>query len=133
VATKDKLNAIKQREKYRPIAPCCREEDLTKAFIEDFPDPYMLYFRRVRSPLLHAVTHVDGSARVQSVTAVCNPRLYSLLNAFALETGLGLLCNTSLNQSRRGFINRMSDLIRYCDDRQIGHMVIGDKWYRRLD
>lgn len=133
VATKDKLNQIKQREGYRPIAPCCREEDLAKAFFEDFPDPYMLYFRRVRAPRLDAVTHVDGSARVQSVTAASNPRLYSLLNAFAVESGLGLLCNTSLNQSRRGFINRMSDLIRYCDDQQIGHMVVGDRWYQRLD
>lgn len=132
-ATKDKLNEIKQRENYRPIAPCCREEDLAKAFIEDFPDPHMLYFRRVSSPRLGAVTHVDGSARVQSVTAASNPQLYSLLNAFAAETGLGLLCNTSLNHSRRGFINRMSDLIRYCDERRIGHMVVGDRWYRRPD
>jgi hydroxymethyl cephem carbamoyltransferase len=132
-ATKDKLNEIKQREDYRPIAPCCREEDLAKAFIEDFPDPYMLYFRHVRSPRLGAVTHVDGSARVQSVTAASNPRLHSLLDAFAAETGLGLLCNTSLNHSRRGFINRMSDLIRHCEDRRVGHMVVGDRWYQRLE
>jgi hydroxymethyl cephem carbamoyltransferase len=132
-ATKDKLNVIKQRENYRPIAPCCREEDLAKAFSDDFPDPHMLYFRRVRSPRLGAVTHVDGSARVQTVTASSNPQLHKLLNAFATETGLGVLCNTSLNHSRRGFINRMSDLIRYCNDRQIDHMVVGDRWYRRLD
>jgi len=132
-ATKDKLNVIKQRENYRPIAPCCREEDLAKAFSDDFPDPHMLYFRRVRSPRLGAVTHVDGSARVQTVTASSNPQLHKLLNAFAKETGLGVLCNTSLNHSRRGFINRMSDLIRYCNDRQIDHMVVGDRWYRRLD
>jgi hydroxymethyl cephem carbamoyltransferase len=48
--TQDKLNAIKQREQYQPIAPCCREQDLAEAFIEDFPDLFMLYFRRVRSP-----------------------------------------------------------------------------------
>jgi hydroxymethyl cephem carbamoyltransferase len=131
-ATKDKLNDIKQREDYRPIAPCCRERDLAEAFVEDFPDPYMLYFRRVRSPRLGAVTHVDGSARVQSVTASSNPPLYDLLDAFAAETGLGLLCNTSLNVSRRGFINRMSDLIRYCGDRGIGDMVVGDQWYQSV-
>jgi hydroxymethyl cephem carbamoyltransferase len=133
VTTKHKLNEIKQREDYRPIAPCCREEDLARAFSEDFPDPYMLYFRRVRSPRLGAITHVDGSARVQSVTASSNPRLHSLLNAFAAETGLGVLCNTSLNHSRRGFINRMSDLIRHCEERKVGHMVVGDRWYQRLD
>lgn len=132
IATRDKLNAIKQREAYRPIAPCCREEDLAEAFSEVFPDPYMLYFRRVRSPQLRAVTHVDGSARVQTVTAVSNPRLHDLLSAFAAETGLGLLCNTSLNQSRRGCFNRTSDLMRYCNDRPIEHVVIGERWYQRL-
>ena len=128
-ATQARLNDIKEREDYRPIAPCCREEDLAEAFVEDFPDPYMLYFRRVRSPRLRAVTHVDGSARAQSVTAASNTRLYRPLDAFATETGLGVLCNTSLNLSRRGFINRMSDLIRYCHDRGIGDMVVGDQWY----
>ncbi|HMI98958.1 MAG TPA: carbamoyltransferase C-terminal domain-containing protein [Gaiellaceae bacterium] len=130
VATRERLNDIKQREEYRPIAPCCREEDLAEAFVQTFPDPYMLYFRRVRSSRLGAVTHVDGSARVQSVTATSNPRLHSLLNAFAAETGLGVLCNTSLNLSRRGFINRMSNLIHYCHDRGIGDMVVGDQWYQ---
>lgn len=133
IAAKDKLNQIKQRENYRPIAPCCREEDLANAFSEDFPDPHMLYFRRVRSPRLGAITHVDGSARVQSVTAAANPQLHSLLDAFAAETGLGVLCNTSLNHNRRGFINRMSDLIRHCEDRQVDHMVVGDRWYQRID
>jgi hydroxymethyl cephem carbamoyltransferase len=131
--TKDKLNQIKQRENYRPIAPVCREEDLAKAFSDDFPDPYMLYFRRVRSPRLRAITHVDGSARAQSVTATSNPRLHGLLSAFAAETGLGVLCNTSLNHNRRGFINRMSDLIQHCEDRNVGHMVVGDRWYVRRD
>jgi hydroxymethyl cephem carbamoyltransferase len=129
-STRDRLNHIKQREDYRPIAPCCREEDLAEAFVDGFPDPYMLYFHRVCSPRLGAVTHVDGSARVQSVSASSNRRLYGLLDAFAAETGLGVLCNTSLNLRRRGFINRMSDLVRYCDDRGIGDMVVGDHWYQ---
>lgn len=128
-ASRDRLNDIKKREDYRPIAPCCREEDLAEAFVESFPDPYMLYFRRVRSPRLPAVTHVDGSARVQSVTAGSNPRLYGLLTAFATRTGLGVLCNTSLNLSGRGFINRMSDLVGYCEDTGIADMVVGDQWF----
>ncbi|GAA4608949.1 hypothetical protein GCM10023195_35600 [Actinoallomurus liliacearum] len=131
-ATRDRLNDIKQRESYRPIAPVCREEDLAEAFIEDFPDPYMLYFRRVRSPKLAAVTHVDGSARAQSVTAASNPPLHELLSAVADRTGLGVLCNTSLNHLRRGFINRMSDLVAYCEDRGIDDMVVGERWYTRL-
>jgi hydroxymethyl cephem carbamoyltransferase len=48
--TRDRLNAIRKREDYRPIAPCCRIEDTAAAFGEDFPDPYMLYFRTVPPP-----------------------------------------------------------------------------------
>lgn len=131
-ATRDRLNAIKQREDYRPIAPCCRVEDLTTAFHEDFEDPYMLYFRHVReSSALRAVTHVDGSARVQTVTVTDNKWLHRLLSAFAGERGVGVLCNTSLNFNGHGFINRMSDLVRYCEARGIVDMVVGESWYQR--
>jgi hydroxymethyl cephem carbamoyltransferase len=128
---KDRLNEVKQREDYRPIAPCCRLEDVPLAFAEDFHDPYMLYFNRIRTPdRLGAVTHVDGTARVQTVTAETNAPLYRLLTAFADRRGLGALCNTSLNFKGYGFINRMSDLTRYCEARGVGDMVVGDKWYR---
>jgi len=132
-ATRDRLNEIKLREDYRPIAPCCRVEDLAQVFHEDFEDPYMLYFRRVReSSAVRAVTHVDGSARVQTVRESGNPRLHRLLSAFAARRGVGVLCNTSLNFNGEGFINRTSDLTRYCETRGIHDMVIGDTWYQRV-
>jgi hydroxymethyl cephem carbamoyltransferase len=131
VATRRRLNEIKAREDYRPIAPCARVEDLAEAFVEDFEDPHMLYFRRVRDTRLAAVTHVDGSARVQTVSAVTNPPQHALLTAFGRITGLGVLCNTSLNLSGRGFINRMSHLAKYCEERGIDDMVVGSDWYKR--
>ncbi|AEW98053.1 MULTISPECIES: 3'-hydroxymethylcephem-O-carbamoyltransferase [Streptomycetaceae] len=132
-ATRDRLNAVKQREDYRPIAPVCRVEDLATVFHEDFEDPHMLYFRRVRAASgLRAVTHVDGSARVQTVRDSGNPRLHRLLTAFAARTGVGALCNTSLNFNGEGFINRMSDLTLYCESRGIDDMVVGETWYRRV-
>jgi hydroxymethyl cephem carbamoyltransferase len=131
VATHDRLNEIKRREGYRPIAPCCRIEDVGEAFVEDFPDPYMLYFRRVRRPDLGAITHVDGSARVQTVTADSNTPLHDLLTAFAERTGVGVLCNTSLNFKGLGFINRMSDLVEYCGRRGLDDFVVGDAWFSR--
>lgn len=91
----------------------------------------MLYFRRVRDPRLEAVTHVDGSARVQTVSKATNTPQHALLTAFAEETGLGVLCNTSLNFNGRGFINRMTDLVDYCEQRDIDDMVVGDTWYSR--
>jgi hydroxymethyl cephem carbamoyltransferase len=132
-ATRDRLNEIKQREGYRPIAPCCRLEDAGKLFDADFEDPYMLYFRMATDSRIKAVTHVDGSARVQTVTRQTNRPLHDLLSAFAERTGVGILCNTSLNFSGLGFINRMSDLAYYCDDRGIDDFVVGDRWFRRLE
>ena len=129
--TKDRLNEIKQREDYRPIAPCCRLEDVGAAYDRDFPDPYMLYFRRAARSDLGAVTHVDGSARCQTVSKEENPPLHRLLSAFAERTGVGLLCNTSLNFKGTGFINRMSDLARYCEKRGIDDFVVGSTWFRR--
>jgi hydroxymethyl cephem carbamoyltransferase len=130
-ATRDRLNTLKKRESYRPIAPVCRLEDAATAFHESFADPYMLYFRRVRMGELRAVTHVDGSARAQTVTASSNPALHGLLSAFARQYGIGVLCNTSLNFHGYGFINRLSDLIRFCDDTAIDDVVVNGTWYSR--
>ncbi|MFF5860736.1 carbamoyltransferase C-terminal domain-containing protein [Streptomyces sp. NPDC012751] len=130
-ASKDRLNEIKQREDYRPIAPAARVEDLAAAFDKDFEDPYMLYFRRVRDTRLKAVTHVDGSARVQTVSEQTNAELHRLLGAVASRSGTGVLCNTSLNFNGHGFINRTSDLVAYCEARGVDDMVIGNDWYHR--
>jgi hydroxymethyl cephem carbamoyltransferase len=130
---RDLLNEIKMREGYRPIAPVCRIEDAGKVFDRDFHDPYMLYFRRVRTQDLGAVTHVDGSARAQTVTRESNKPLHELLCAFAERRGVGVLCNTSLNYQRMGFINRMSDLADYCEQRGVTDMVVGDSWFQRVE
>jgi hydroxymethyl cephem carbamoyltransferase len=132
-STRDRLNEIKQRECYRPIAPVARAEDLAAVFEDDFEDPYMLYFRRVRDSTLRAVTHVDGSARAQTVSRESNGPLHDLLTAFAGVAGVGVLCNTSLNFNGHGFINRMSHLTEYCEARGITDMVVGDTWYRRIE
>lgn len=129
--TRDRLNTAKQREGYRPIAPCCRVEDLREVFDDDFPDPHMLYFRRFRRSGFDAVEHVDGTARVQTVSAATNERLHALLTAFAARTGTGMLCNTSLNVKGCGFVNHMSDLVSLCEARGIDEMVVGDTRYTR--
>ncbi|MCW2948722.1 MAG: 3-hydroxymethylcephem carbamoyltransferase [Actinoallomurus sp.] len=129
--TRDRLNAIKKREDYRPIAPSCRIEDVGTVFHEDFPDPYMLYFRTVRSAELRAVTHVDNSARVQTVSQNSNRRLHDLLSAFAGQRGVGVLCNTSLNFKTKGFINKMSDLLEFCDTHGLDDIVVDGTWFQR--
>ncbi|MFJ2554602.1 MULTISPECIES: carbamoyltransferase C-terminal domain-containing protein [unclassified Streptomyces] len=111
--TTGRLNKIKQREGYRPIAPICLEQDAGRWFGGGVPDPYMLYFSQVESSELRAVTHVDGTARTQTVDPTANPAMAELLTSFGELTGFSVLCNTSLNYSGRGFINRTSDLIAY--------------------
>lgn len=127
--SKDRLNAIKQRESYRPIAPVCRESDIGAWFDRSEVDPWMLHFRRVLDPSrLPSVTHVDGSARLQSVAFDSCPALHQLLTAHHARTGVGVLCNTSLNFPGTGFINRTSELLHYCDWTGVDHAVIGEDW-----
>jgi predicted NodU family carbamoyl transferase len=130
-ATRDRLNQIKQREPYRPVAPVCLEDGVSKWFDWQGPSEYMLHFQKVMSPNLQAVTHDDGSARVQTVSAAQNPDLHRLLVAFEALTGNGVLCNTSLNFPGRGFINRSSDLLRYVDGCDVDLMVINGRMYAK--
>ena len=111
---------IKFREDFRPFAPCVLEEDAHLYFKMNAPSPYMLFVKQVNDGLLKphppnywdldiftrlaysrstipAVTHVDYSARVQTVSKLTNPKLWQLLSAFKKLTGDGLLVNTSFN------------------------------------
>lgn len=126
---RDRLNSIKAREDYRPIAPICIEEQVSQWFHWRGPSPHMLYFQRVLSEELRAVTHDDGTARVQTLNGQEHPQLYQLLRAFSRVSGFGVLCNTSLNFPGRGFINRMSDLARFVEERRIDAMVVDDRMF----
>ncbi|MGJ1327644.1 carbamoyltransferase C-terminal domain-containing protein [Sphingobacterium siyangense] len=127
--TMTRLNEIKQREQFRPIAPICLEEDAEKWFNCSSPSPFMLYTQRVSTDALAAVTHVNQTARIQTVSSLSNKRLYELLSAFKLLTGFGVLCNTSLNFNGRGFINSISDLSTYTIDHNLDGFVIEGKCY----
>lgn len=123
-STRVRLNNIKQREQFRPIAPVCLEEDAARWFGCDWASPHMLYTQRAKTNALAAVTHVNGTARIQTVTAGTNQQLYDLLSAFKILTGYGVLCNTSLNFNGRGFINKMDDLSTYAVDHSLDGFVV---------
>ena len=78
------------------------------------------------------MTHGDGSARVQSVSPSVG-RLHDLLLEHRRRTGVGVLCNTSLNYSGKGFINRTTDLFAYCELVGIDSAVVDDSMYRRTE
>jgi len=125
----ERLNQIKQREPYRPVGPICLEEEVSQHFIWNGPSEYMLFFQQVKNINLKAVTHVDGSARVQTVSQSQNPRLAELLKEFGRISGDAVLCNTSLNFSGRGFINRFSDLARFQRERKLDGFIVDDTLY----
>jgi len=128
-STRVRLNEIKQREQFRPIAPVCLEEDALRWFGCEQPSPFMLYTQLVTTNALAAVTHVNGTARIQTVSSVTNKHLYELLKAFKARTGYGVLCNTSLNFKGRGFINNIADLSAYTIEHQLDGFVIEARTY----
>jgi carbamoyltransferase len=93
---------IKFREKFRPFAPSILEEYVGDFFEIDAPVPFMEKVFKVRSEkcsIIPAVTHVDGTGRLQSVSRETNPLYWDLINNFASRTGVPLVLNTSLNEN----------------------------------
>jgi hydroxymethyl cephem carbamoyltransferase len=128
-STRIRLNEIKQREQFRPIAPVCLEEDAAKWFGCDHPSPYMLYTYIAKTDALAAVTHVNKTARLQTVSFKTNKNMYNLLMAFKEKTGYGVLCNTSLNFNGRGFINKIDDLSSYVIKHNLDGFVVEGRSY----
>jgi carbamoyltransferase len=97
---RDIINSkIKMREGFRPFAPSVLEEDVSTWFQLDRPSPYMLLVAPVQpgQTPLPAITHVDGSARIQSISRQQDPLYYDLISAFKAQTGVGVIINTSMN------------------------------------
>jgi len=93
---------IKFREKFRPFAPSILEERLHDYFVGATADPFMLQVYPVRPDKRHvvpAVTHVDGSGRLQTVSERSNPRYWRLIKAFERVTGVPIVLNTSFNEN----------------------------------
>ena len=93
---------IKFRERFRPFAPSVLAEAIDDYFVGAVHDPFMLQVYPVRPDkreVIPAVTHVDGSGRLQSVSQAGNPRYWALIRAFQAETGVPVLLNTSFNEN----------------------------------
>ena len=93
---------IKRRESFRPFAPSVLREHVAEWFETDHDVPFMLQVYRVRAdkrPLIPAVTHVDGSGRLQTVRRGQNPRYHRLIEAFHRRTGVPMVLNTSFNEN----------------------------------
>jgi carbamoyltransferase len=99
---KDILNKrIKHRETYRPFAPSVLEEKASQIFERGEPSPFMMLVYKVREAeraRIPAVTHVDDTGRLQTVSAATNPRYHALISEFDRQTGVPLMLNTSFNE-----------------------------------
>jgi carbamoyltransferase len=97
------LNAkIKRRESFRPFAPSVLDRAVAEWFEEDHPVPFMsqvFQIREAKRALIPAVTHADGSGRLQTVERSTNPLYYALIEAFAERTGVPMVLNTSFNEN----------------------------------
>jgi carbamoyltransferase len=97
------INAkIKFREPFRPFAPSVLEEAVNEYFVEAVADPFMLQVYPVREDkrrVIPAVTHVDGSGRLQTVNRDANPIYWQLIRAFEARSGVPILLNTSFNEN----------------------------------
>jgi carbamoyltransferase len=100
---KDTINAkIKRRESFRPFAPSVLRELVSTYFEQTIDSPFMMHVIKIRPEWrerLPAVTHVDGTGRLQSVDQVSNPTYYKLIEAFRRKTGIGMVLNTSFNEN----------------------------------
>ena len=100
---KDTLNArVKHREPFRPFAPSILLEDVGDYFDQTYPDPFMIKVYNVlpeKRSVIPAVTHVDGTGRLQTVDRAHAPLYWQLINTFKAQTGVPVLLNTSFNEN----------------------------------
>jgi carbamoyltransferase len=143
---------VKFRESFRPFAPVVRRERVADYFELDCDSPYMLVVAPVKEALrkpvsagfgglerlkqlrstIPAVTHIDDSARIQTVTQEENPRLYALLEKFEQATGCGVLVNTSFNVRGEPIVCTPDDAYRCFVKTEMDFLVIGNFLLERM-
>jgi len=130
---KDRINQmVKKREAYRPFAPSVLEECVDEYF--DVPTgqaalPFMIFIVDVKEdkrPILGAVTHIDGTARVQTVSKKTNGAFWRLIDAFKTITGVPMLLNTSFNNNVEPIVDSVEDAMVCYLTTKLDHLIVGD-------
>jgi carbamoyltransferase len=129
---KDILNdKVKHREWYRPFAPVVRLEDVDKYFEWKDESRWMSFCPKVKPEWrnqLSAITHIDNTARVQTVTKEQNEWLYDLLTEFESITGVGVLLNTSFNVDGKPILSTIQDAFKILHETQLDGLIL-EKYY----
>lgn len=129
---KDKLNfKVKHREWYRPFAPIVRLEDVSEYFDWEGESRWMSFCVKVREKYINkipAVVHVDGTARVQTITREQNPLMYDVLTEFKNLTGIGVLLNTSFNVDGKPILSTYTDAFKVLHETELD-AIYADGYY----
>jgi len=127
---KDIINSrVKFREGFRPFAPSVLEEKTGEYFESNYPSPYMILVYDVlpeKKAVIPAVTHVDGTGRVQSVSKKHNPKYYRLIQEFEKLTGVAVVLNTSFNIRGKPIVHTPEDAIECFMTTGMDALFIGD-------
>src|SRR3954469_11328856 len=125
----EKLNDIKGREQFRPVAPMVLASRAPEIFHSGpIPSPYMLFTHRVHDEWLDripAVVHVDGTARIQTVDAAAEPLVARMLSSFEALTGVPVVVNTSLNTAGRPMVDSARDALECFGSSPVDALAIG--------
>jgi carbamoyltransferase len=116
-ASKDRLNEVKLRQWWRPVAPIVLEESVGDWFVNARPSPYMLEvfeIRPERRAAVPAIAHLDHTARVQTITRATDSRLYDVVKGFGEVTGVPIICNTSLNDKGEPIVDDAVQALNFC-------------------
>jgi carbamoyltransferase len=127
-ANVERLNDVKGREQFRPVAPMVLEQRAAELFDGPLPSPYMLFTHRVRDgwrERIPAVVHVDGTARIQTVSPVREPLVAAMLGAFERRTGVPVVVNTSLNTAGRPMVDDPRDALECFGSAPVDALALG--------
>jgi carbamoyltransferase len=128
IAMRDKVNRVKGREMWRPLAPSVLAERVQDYFASVPPNAFMLFATQVKDitrEVAPAIVHVDGSARPQPVSRALNPRFPDLISAFDHLTGVPILLNTSFNAAGEPIVCTPADAIRTFKATGLDMLVMG--------
>jgi carbamoyltransferase len=134
---RDHLNhQVKRRESFRPFGPVVCLEDASRFFDLSIPSPFMLLAPKVKRDMqnrLPAITHVDQTARIQTLSQTQNPILYSLLREFEKKTGFPILINTSFNLRGEPVVCTPEDAVSCFKNTKLNGLAIEDYWVEKTE
>ncbi|MFJ4033370.1 carbamoyltransferase family protein [Streptomyces griseoluteus] len=135
-ANLERLNAVKGREEFRPVAPMVLAERAPELFDGPLPSPYMLFVHDVAEAWrerIPAVVHVDGTARIQTVDRAEEPLVARMIEGFERRTGLPVVVNTSLNTAGRPMVDDPRDALECFGSAPVDLLALGPFAVRRAE